>query len=91
MGLTKRSLLTYLARVGEADANDVAREFGVRYSVAAMGLLRLARQSLAMRRAERGVYRYRLSERGLSRLAYFTGAGRSMDSGQGGTQTGTGE
>ena len=71
MPLMKRSLLTYLARAGEADAKDVASAFAVGYSVAAMGLLRLMRQGLASRKAERGVYRYRLSERGQSRLAYL--------------------
>ena len=49
MGLTKQILLNHLARVGEADAQDVARTFEVSYSVAAMGLLRLVRQGLASR------------------------------------------
>ena len=73
MALTKRHLLTYLARVSEADAQDVVREFGVRYSLAAMALLRLVRQGLAtrQRRMDQGGYRYRLSERGQSRLAYL--------------------
>jgi len=73
MPLTKRHLLTYLARVGEADAQGVVREFGVRYSLAAMALLRLVRQGLASRQRylERGGYRYRLSERGQSRLTYL--------------------
>jgi DNA-binding MarR family transcriptional regulator len=71
--LTKHSLLTYLADTSEADANDVANAFGVDYPVAAMALLRLVRQGLANRRraSERGVYRYRLSERGQSRLEYL--------------------
>ena len=71
MPLTKRSLLTYLARAGEAGAKDVASAFAVGYSVAAMGLLRLMRQGLASRKADRGIYRYRLSERGQLRLDYL--------------------
>ncbi|TMI76995.1 MAG: hypothetical protein E6H05_01945 [Bacillati bacterium ANGP1] len=72
-GLQKHDLLSYLAHTDEADANGVARAFGVHYSVAAMGLLRLVRQGLATREraGEQGVYRYRLSERGQSRLTYF--------------------
>jgi DNA-binding transcriptional regulator PaaX len=71
--MTKRDLLAYLAHTTEADAQDVVREFGVRYSLAAMALLRLVRQGLATRQryVERGGYRYRLSERGQSRLAYL--------------------
>src|SRR2546425_7975448 len=73
LGLRKRDLLSYLARSDAADANAVARAFGVHYSVAAMGLLRLVRQGLATRdrAAAQGLYRYRLSERGLSRLQYL--------------------
>jgi predicted ArsR family transcriptional regulator len=71
--LTKRTLLTYLAEVGEAEAKDVANAFGVGYPVAAMALLRLVRQGLASRdrASENGAYRYRLSERGQSRLEYL--------------------
>lgn len=73
MGLAKRDLLAFLARVGEASADDVASAIGIRYAVAAMALLRLVRQGLAerSRRDERSVYRYRLSERGRTRLRYF--------------------
>lgn len=73
MGLAKRELLAFLARVGEARADDVASAIGVRYAVAAMGLLRLVRQGLAerSRHDERSVYLYRLSERGRTRLRYF--------------------
>jgi len=73
MALTKRHLLNYLSRASEVDAQDVVREFGVRYSLAAMALLRLVRQGLATRQRylEQGGYRYRLSERGQSRLAYL--------------------
>lgn len=73
MGLTKPDLLAYLARIGEATADAVAAAFGVRYSVAAMGLLRLVRQDLAerIRDGEHSVYRYRLSPRGRDRLHYF--------------------
>ncbi len=72
MGLTKRNLLAYLARVDEADAQDVASAFEARYAVAAMGLLRLVRQGLATRQRDaRGVYRYQVSERGQSRLTYL--------------------
>ena len=72
-GLRKRDLLSYLAHTDEVDANDVARAFGVHYSVAAMGLLRLVRQGLATRDrdATQGIYRYRLSGRGQSRLLYL--------------------
>ena len=73
LGLRKRDLLFYLSHNYEADANDVARAFAVRYSVAAMALLRLVRQGLATRDrpAEQGMFRYRLSERGRSRLLYL--------------------
>lgn len=73
MGLKKRDLLAYLARAGETDTHDVARALGVSHSAAAMGLLRLVRQDLVNRSrlADRGAYRYRLSERGQSRLAYL--------------------
>ncbi len=73
LGVAKRDLLDYLERADEADATDVARAIGIRYSVAAMSLLRLVRQGLANRRLdpERGVYRYRISERGRSRLTYL--------------------
>jgi predicted ArsR family transcriptional regulator len=73
VGLAKRDLLTFLARVGEASADDVASAMGIRYAVAAMGLLRLVRQGLAerSRHDERSAYLYRLSERGQTRLRYF--------------------
>jgi len=76
MALIKLALLTYLAQAGETDARDVVREFGVRYSLAAMALLRLVRQGLAtrQRQLERGGCRYRLSERGQSRLACLLNA-----------------
>lgn len=76
-GLTKRTLLAYLAQAKEVDAKDISRAFGVDYPVAAMALLRLVRQSLASRHrgGERGVYRYRLSDRGRSRLEYLGGVG----------------
>ena len=71
--LRKRDLLSYLANTDTAHAHDVARAFGVPYAVAAMALLRLVRQGLATREraAKQGVYRYRLSERGRSRLQYL--------------------
>lgn len=71
--LTKHRILAYLDRVGESDARSVGTEFGIGYSVAAMRLLRLVRQGLAVRRDVHGVYRYRLSERGQARLAYLEG------------------
>jgi len=75
LGLRKRDLLSYLAQSDGADANAVARALGVRYPVAAMGLLRLVRQGLATRDrvTEQGAFRYRLSERGQSRLKYLEG------------------
>jgi len=71
--MRKRDLLSYLTHNDGADANEAARAFGVRYAVAAMGLLRLVRQGLANRErpAGGGIYRYRLSERGKSRLKYL--------------------
>src|SRR2546428_248272 len=71
LGLRKRDLLSYLARSDAADANAVARAFGVHYSVAAMGLLRLVRQGLATRdrAAAQGLYRYRPQRRRASRVA----------------------
>lgn len=73
MGLSKPDLLAFLKRAGEASAEDVASAFGVRYAVAAMGLLRLVRQDLAerFRHEARGMYRYRITARGLDRLSYF--------------------
>ncbi len=71
--MTKRELLEFLAESAEAGATEVAAAFGVPYPVAAMGLLRLARQGLASRYIdpERGTYWYSLSDRGHARLAYF--------------------
>jgi len=73
VGLTKQKVLTFLAQAPDADAQGVALAFGVSYSVAAMGLLRLVRQGLASRRrhVEGRVYRYQLTERGRSRLHYL--------------------
>src|SRR2546426_9060602 len=73
LGLRKRDLLSSLAQSDGADANAVARALGVRYPVAVMGLLRLVRQGLATRDrvTEQGAFRYRLSERGQSRLKYL--------------------
>lgn len=81
MRLTKRELLAHLSRAGEADARDIARVFGVQYSVAAMGLLRLARQGLVNRSRpiEGEAYRYTLSERGQSRLTYLLERSNAMD------------
>ena len=77
MGLTKQKVLTFLAQAPDADAQGVALAFGVSYSVAAMGLLRLVRQGLASRRRhdEGAIYRYRLTERGQSRLMYLRSSG----------------
>ncbi len=71
--MTKRELLEFLAESGQADANEVAVAFGVPYSVAAMGLLRLVRQGLIRRYIdpEQGTYWYSLSDRGQARLAYL--------------------
>ena len=71
--MSKRELLEFLAETGEANANEVAGAFGVPYSVAAMGLLRLVRQALASRYIEpdNGTYWYSLSDRGQARLAYL--------------------
>lgn len=71
--MTKRDLLVYLAHTADADARGVVRAFDVRYSVAAMALLRLVRQGLASRELDvkRGIYRYRLSDRGRARLVYL--------------------
>ena len=71
--MTKRELLEFLAESAEAGATEVAAAFGVPYSVAAMGLLRLVRQGLASRYIDpdRGAYWYGLSDRGQARLAYL--------------------
>lgn len=73
MSIAKRDLLAYLQRKVETDASEVASEFEIHFSVAAMRLLRLVRQGLASRdrSSARGVYRYRISERGQSRLKYL--------------------
>lgn len=73
MSLAKRDLLEYLRRKVEIDAREVASEFEIDFSVASMRLLRLVRQGLATRDRSpgRGVYRYRISERGQSRLKYL--------------------
>ena len=83
MRLTKRDLLTYLSRTGESHARDIARAFGVQYSVAAMRLLRLVRQGLVnrSRAVEREAYRYTISERGQSRLAYLLEQSEAEDQG----------
>ncbi|MCI0409041.1 MAG: ArsR family transcriptional regulator [Acidobacteria bacterium] len=71
--MTKRELLNYLAEVGEADASEIALALEVSYPVAAMALLRLVRQGLASRFVDpdRGIYWYRLSDRGQDRLAHL--------------------
>jgi DNA-binding MarR family transcriptional regulator len=71
--LAKFEILAHLARIEDADARDIAQAFFVRYSVAAMALLRLVRQGLAERSREttRGSYRYRLLPRGRDRLRYL--------------------
>ncbi|MBI2544758.1 MAG: hypothetical protein HYY64_08445 [Candidatus Rokubacteria bacterium] len=87
--MTKRELLEYLAKVGQADSDEVSRAFGVRYQAAAMGLLRLARQNLAsrvvdLRRGKRGKHVYRLSERGRARLVYLREKGEKLAQPSGG-------
>ncbi len=71
--LAKSEILAHLARIEDADARDIAQAFIVRYSVAAMALLRLVRQGLVERSREtmRGPYRYRLLPRGRDRLRYL--------------------
>ncbi len=71
--MTKHELLEYLVEAGEADAREVAWALGVPYPVAAMALLRLARQGLATRYLDpdRRTYWYTLSDRGRARLGYL--------------------
>ena len=71
--MTKPELLDHLARVGDADAHEVAEVFGLLYPSAAMALLRLTRQGLVVRRLdpESAMYWYTLTEVGEKRLAYF--------------------
>ena len=72
--MSKRELLAHLADVGEVDAYEMADALAVPYANAAMGLLRLARQGLAIwyEDPETGLYRYALSAHGRACLAYFT-------------------
>lgn len=71
--MTKPELLDHLARMGNANAHEVAEVFGLPYPAAAMALLRLTRQGLVMRRLdpESAMYWYTLTEQGEKRLAYF--------------------
>jgi predicted ArsR family transcriptional regulator len=71
--MTKLELLAFLARTANADADDVAQHFGVSRAAASMALLRLARQSLVQRflDTEQSAFWYRLSRRGIARLAFL--------------------
>lgn len=71
--MTKPELLDHLARMGNANACEVAEAFGLSYPAAAMALLRLTRQGLVARRLdpESAMYWYTLTEQGEKRLAYF--------------------
>ncbi len=71
--MTKYELLEYLADTGQANAQEVARAFGLPYAAAAMALLRLTRQGLVLRHVDptAKIYWYSLSDRGMARLAYF--------------------
>ncbi len=71
--MTKAEALNYLARIGHADAFQVAAAFELPYPAAAMALLRLTRQGLVERKVdpESGLYWYALSDQGRARLAYF--------------------
>ncbi len=71
--MSKHDLLQCLAHLRDADAAEIAEDLAVPYSNAAMGLLRLARQGLAIRYQDpdTGLYRYALSAHGRARLAYF--------------------
>lgn len=71
--MNKYTLLDYLAGSGSADATDVAGAFAVSYAAAAMALLRLTRQTLAVRYVDvdHRLYFYELTERGHARLAFF--------------------
>ena len=71
--MTKQDLLEHLAEVHRADAIEVAINFDISYSAAAMGLLRALRQGLVHRYVDSddGLYFYELSERGHDRLAFF--------------------
>ncbi len=71
--MTKHELLTYLHTSTGADADDIASTFGLAYPAAAMALLRLARQGLAIRLLDpdTGTYWYRVSHHGKARLAWL--------------------
>ena len=71
--MSKHDLLQCLAQLHDAEAAEVAEDLAVPYANAAMGLLRLARQGLAIRYEDpdTGLYRYALSAHGRGRLAYF--------------------
>ncbi len=71
--MSKEDLLSYLSESQGAAAARVARDLAVSYPAAAMALLRLARQGLVERFMDpaRGIYWYRLTERGAERLAYL--------------------
>ena len=71
--MSKHDLLQCLAQLHDAEAGEIAENLAVTYANAAMGLLRLARQGLAIRYEDpdTGLYRYALSAHGRARLAYF--------------------
>ena len=71
--MSKHDLLQCLAQLHDAEAAEIAEDLAVPYANAAMGLLRLARQGLAIRYEDpdTGLYRYALSSHGRARLAYF--------------------
>ena len=71
--MTKHDLLSHLQTSAGADANDIASIFGLAYPAAAMALLRLARQGLALRLLdpETGTYWYRINRHGKARLAWL--------------------
>ena len=72
VGLGKRDLLSYLAHIDEVTASDIARAFGVRYAVAAMGLppdLPAGAKQLTVLRQLRPLYGFFLM-RMASRLKY---------------------
>jgi DNA-binding MarR family transcriptional regulator len=73
MTMDKDQLLQYLDDTGGAEAAEIADRFGLEYAAAAMALLRITRQGLARRALDpsRGLLWYRITPRGVERLAYL--------------------
>ena len=71
--MTKYELLSFLQAHGNAVGEDISRAFELSIPATGMALLRLTRQSLAVRHfdPDSGCYWYELTTSGLRRLRYY--------------------